>query len=66
MKISKAKINMIMASKGLTATEVAKRSGISRQNFSTIKLRGTCTPPTAFKIAKGLNADPSEFIIMED
>lgn len=66
MKISKNKIDMIMASKGLTAVEVAKRSGISRQNFSTIKLRGTCTPPTVFKIANGLGVDPGEIIIMED
>ena len=66
MKISKNKIDMIMASKGLTAVEVANRSGISRQNFSTIKLRGTCTAPTAFKIANGLGVDPGEIIIMED
>ena len=66
MKISKDKIDLIMANKGLTAVEVSKRSGISRQNFSTIKLRGTCTAPTAFKIAKGLGVDASEFLVLED
>lgn len=65
MKISKDKIDLIMANKGLSVKEVSERAGISRQNFSTIRLRGTCTAPTAFKIAKGLGVDPSEFIIME-
>lgn len=66
MKISKNKIDLIMASKGLSAKEVSERSGISRQNFSTLRLRGTCTATSAFKIAKGLGVDPSEFIISED
>lgn len=60
MKISKDKIELIMAEKGLTAVKVAERSGISRQNFSTIKLRGTCAPPTAGKLAHGLGVDVAE------
>ena len=66
MKISKDQIELIMAKKGLTAVRVAERSGISRQNFSTIKLRGTCTAVTAFKIARGLDVDPEEIIIRGD
>ena len=62
MNISREKIELIMAKKGLTASELATLSGISRQNFSTIKLRGTCTPETAGKIAKGLRVDPADII----
>ncbi len=54
-----------MAEKGLTTVEVSKRTGISRQNFSTMKLRGTCTPVSAGKIAKGLEVDLSEIIEKE-
>jgi hypothetical protein len=62
MKISKQKVEQIMAEKGLTAAEVAKRSGVSRQNFSTIKLRGTCEPATAGKIARGLGVNVSDVL----
>ena len=62
MRISKEKIECIMAAKGLTAAEVAKRSGVSRQNFSTIKLRGTCEPATAGKIARGLGVNVSDVL----
>ena len=62
MKISKEKIEYIMATKGLTAADTAEKSGISRQNFSTIKLRGTCSPVTAGKIAHGLEVDLTEII----
>ena len=62
MKISKEKIELIMAEKQLTAIVASERAGLSRQNFSTIKLRGTCTPATATKIARGLDVDVSEII----
>ena len=62
MKISKEKIEYIMATKGFTASMVEDKSGISRQNFSTIKLRGTCSPVTAGKIAHGLEANLTEII----
>ena len=65
MKISKEKIEYIMATNGLTAADTAEKSGISRQNFSTIKLRGTCTPTTAGKIARGLGVDVAEIIEKE-
>ena len=49
MKINGQKIECILAESGLTGEEAAKRSGISRQSFSTIKTRGTCKPETALK-----------------
>lgn len=65
MKISKTKIEMIMAEKKLSTTEFAKRSGISRQSISTVKQRGTCTPTTAGKLADGLGVPVSEIFEQE-
>lgn len=65
MRVSKEKIECIMAAKGLTASMAAEKAGISRQNFSTIKLRGTCSPVTAGKIANGLEVDLTEIIEKE-
>lgn len=60
MKINGQKIECILAESGLTGEEAAKRSGISRQSFSTIKTRGTCKPETALKIARGLGVNVSD------
>lgn len=62
MDISMAKINLLRAEQGLTTTELAKRSGISRQNISTIVRRGTCNPLTAAKLAAGLGVPVAEII----
>ena len=62
MYISTTKINLIRAEQGLTATELAKRSGISRQNISTIIRRGTCEPKTAGKLAAVLGVPVAEII----
>ena len=62
MYISTTKINLIRAEQGLTATELAKRSGVSRQNISTIIRRGTCEPKTAGKLAAGLGVPVAEII----
>lgn len=66
MKISKEKIELIMAMKELTVSAVAEACGISRQNLSTIRQRGTCTPATAGKIARGLGVNPAEIIEKEE
>lgn len=65
MKISAQKLELLQAQQGLTTTILAKRSGISRQNISTIKGRGTCNPTTLAKLAAGLGVDPSELIAKE-
>jgi plasmid maintenance system antidote protein VapI len=62
MKINKDKIELIIAKKGLSYADVAKKIGMTRQNFSHIKCRGTCTPKTAVRIAKGLGVELEEFI----
>lgn len=65
MKISKSKIELLLAEKGLSMTVLAERSGMSRQSISTIKQRGTCTPCTAAKLAKGLGVLVAEIIETE-
>lgn len=66
MKISKEKIELILAKKNLKVVEAAKIMGMTRQNFSTIKNRGNCTPATASRIAKGLGVEVEELIESEE
>lgn len=65
MKLNKLKLDLLQAGKGLTCAEVAQKAGMSRQNFSTIRQRGTCNPVTAGKIAAALGVDPVEIIEQE-
>lgn len=60
MKIDTKKVVLILAEQGLTKTALAERSGMSRQNISTILGRGTCEPATAGKLAKGLGVSVAE------
>lgn len=62
MKISKEKMELIMARNALTLREISKRSGISSQNISTIRMRGQCLPITAAKLANGLGVDVTEIL----
>lgn len=64
MKINTNKVVLVLAEKEMTKSSLAERSGISRQNLSTILGRGTCSPKTAGKLAKGLGIPITE--IMED
>ena len=65
MKINSTKIEMLLAKRGMTKTTLAERSGISRQNVSTVIRRGTCEPFTVNKLALGLGV-PIEEIIKEE
>ena len=62
MRVSREKIELLMARKGLNNTKFAENCGISRQNISTIKMRGTCKPDTAAKMANGLGVDVTEIL----
>lgn len=66
MRISRTKLELIQANQGLTALALAKKSGVSYQQISVIKARGTCLPLTLQKIADGLGCDPAELIEEED
>ena len=60
--ISATKINLLKAEQRLTNSALAERSGISRQSISTILLRGTCSPITAGKLARGLGVSVADII----
>jgi Helix-turn-helix. len=57
MNISAQKIETMLAERGMTKSELAELSGISRQNISTVVRRGTCEPKTAGKLAAGLGVN---------
>lgn len=54
MVVDRKRIEIIMAEKQLTVGDLSVSSGIAQQNISTILRRGSCSPKTAGKIAKGL------------
>lgn len=65
MKISATKIELLMAKKKISVSELAERSGMARQNVSVVKNRGTCMPKTAQKLADGLGVDVTEIMETE-
>ena len=65
MKINKNTFELLLAEKELSITKLAELSGISRQNISTIKQRGTCNPATAAKLAKGFGVPVTELTEQE-
>ncbi len=62
MTINTQRIETTLAERGMTKASLSERSGISRQNISTIIRRGTCEPKTAGKLALGLGVPVSEII----
>lgn len=60
MKINRDKIDLLSADKGMTGAQLATAAGISRQNLSTIKTRGTCAALSAVKIARALGVEVAE------
>ena len=66
MELSENKINIAIASSGLTLTEIAERSGYSKQRFSNILNQRRVSPQTAGKVARGLGVDVREIIETEN
>lgn len=62
MKINITKMLVIMGEKGLTVSNLANLSGISRQTITCIKTGKTCSHITAGKIAKALDIPLMELI----
>lgn len=54
MRISRSKLDLLQAEQGLNCGQVAEKAGMNRQNFSTVRTRGTCTAVTLGKIARAL------------
>ena len=65
MKVKTQRIEILVAEQGMTLTQLAKQSGIARQNLSTIIRRGTAEPKTVGKLAKGLGVDVTELLEKE-
>lgn len=66
MKINRLKLDALQAEQGLTCGQVAEKAGMSRQNFSTVRVRGTCTAVTLGKVARALGVDPLEIMEREE
>lgn len=62
MTINRTRIETMLAERGLTKAALAANCGISRQNVSTILLRGTCNTITAGKLAAGLGVPVTDII----
>ena len=60
MKISRTKIESIMAENQMTLSQLSTASGIAKQNISTV------TPRTAGRIAAGLQLPVAAIISEED
>ena len=57
VKLNIPEIKRISAVNKFTNTVLAERSGISRQNISTILRRGTCSAINAGRLAEALEVD---------
>lgn len=66
MKIDSLKIKLLLAEMGITQTYLASICGVSRQNISTILMRGTCSYATAGKLSKALGVPVRWFIRQEE
>ena len=58
----KRNLELLAASKGLKMSDLAEKSGLCRQNLSTIKNRGTCSALTAVKIATALGVEVTDIV----
>jgi len=63
MEINIAKVETMLAERGMTKAALAANSGLSRQSITTVIQRGTCEPRTAGKLAAGLGVDVSSIIV---
>ena len=66
MVINSQYIETMLAEREMTKTDYAKIGGISRQNISTIIMRGTCEPKTAKKLSAGLGVSVADIVKKED
>ena len=60
MNISKQKIELIMAERGITREDLASLCGYSRTWLSTLLNKEKCQVSTALKLAEGLNVCVSD------
>lgn len=66
MTINAQRAEARLADLGWTRKQLASACGISVQNISTVLRRGTCTPITAGKLARGLGVSVAEITASAD
>lgn len=65
MKLSRYKVEVLLAEKQLSKNEFAEISGISRQSFCSALSRENCSPKTVGRIAHGLNVPVTDILESE-
>lgn len=65
MEIDTYKIKALLAEKLMSQADLAKASGISRQNVSVILAKEKCSTITAGKISRGLGVHVNEILKRE-
>ncbi|MGB4610328.1 MAG: helix-turn-helix transcriptional regulator [Saccharofermentanales bacterium] len=65
MKLDITKLDNFRLKAVLNQQELADKANISRATVSTIMSRGTCSKPTLFKLAKALDVEPVELLLVE-
>ena len=63
MRINGGIIDLLASKKGFDMKTLSEKSGISRQNLSTIKKRGSCRTTTALKLSESLDVTVEELCI---
>lgn len=66
MRIDRFKFAKEMMKKGITQTQLANESGVSRVTINYIKSGKSCSDVVGEKIAKALKVDIKELIEVED
>ncbi len=62
MELSRKKINIALAQKEMTVTQLAKAYGVSRARMNVILNQREVTPVCAGRIAKALGCDVTEIL----
>lgn len=62
MKIDRISFIVALTKSGLTGTQLAERSGVTRGTISAIKCGKSCSEETASKLAAGLGVPMSELV----
>ena len=63
MKLSKARVMVILAERGMSVKDLAGVMGIQPSNLSALLNRGGCMAPTAGKVARALDVPVQEIIV---
>lgn len=60
MVVNISRVELLLAKRGMSKTELSCAAGVSRQAISAILKKGTCQPATAAKLARGLDVPVDE------